>query len=95
MSETKKLPELFGSLVFNEEHHEGASLLGVLQRLEEVRDGGHVPGHLHRQRDRRGHEAVGRGKRRHPLHPLVPAHDRRHRGEARQLHRPCRAAARS
>ena len=33
--------------------------------------------------------AVGRGKRRHPFHPLVPAHDRRHGGEARQLHRPC------
>ena len=33
---------------------------------------------------------MGRGKGRHPLHPLVPAHDRRHGGEARQLHCPCR-----
>lgn len=44
MCETKKLPELFGSLVFNE-----GTILGVLQRLEEVRDGGDAPGPLHRQ----------------------------------------------
>ena len=49
MCETKKLPELFGSLVFNEGTMKGASLLGVLQRLEEVRDGGDAPGPLHRQ----------------------------------------------
>ena len=29
----------------------------------------------------------------HPLYPLVPAHDRRHGGKARQLHRPRRATA--
>ena len=48
MCETKKLPELFGSLVFNEGTMK-ERLLGVLQRLEEVRDGGDAPGPLHRQ----------------------------------------------
>ena len=33
---------------------------------------------------------MGRGERRHPFYPLVPAHDRFHRREARQLHLPRR-----
>lgn len=49
MCETKKLPELFGSLVFNEGTMKERLSSGVLQRLEEVRDGGDAPGPLHRQ----------------------------------------------
>ena len=37
--------------------------------------------YTHRQRDCRGHEAVGRGARGHSLHPLVPADDGGNRGE--------------
>ena len=33
-----------------------------------------------------GHEGMGPGAGLHPLHPLVPAHDRRHGREARRLH---------
>jgi hypothetical protein len=39
----------------------------------------------HRQRRRPGHEGMGPGARRHPLHPLVPAADRQDGRETRQL----------
>ncbi len=50
----------------------------------------HRRGARPRPRDgRRGgqrHEGLGAGKRRYPLYPLVPAHDRGHRRKARGLH---------
>ncbi len=49
MSATMKLPELFGSLVFNEETMKDRLSSASYERLEEVRHRRHLSGHLHRQ----------------------------------------------
>ena len=69
MSAPEKLPELFGSLVFNEDTMRQRLSSGVLRRLEALHHRGHFPGPLHRQRDRRGHEAVGHGEGLPPTSP--------------------------
>ena len=46
-----------------------------------------------RQRRRPRDEGMGRRKRRHALHALVPAADRHHRRKARQLHHPAEPTA--
>ena len=71
MSDTKKLPELFGSLVFNEETmKERLSSASYSAWKKSVTDG----------------TSLGGRKGRYPLYPLVSAHDRLHRGKARQLY---------
>ena len=63
-------PALLPSLLFAEADHRARREAGPL--------GG--------QRGGRRHAGLGRGERRHPLHPLVPAPHWHYRGEARQLH---------
>ena len=90
MSTTTKLSDLFGSMVFNEDTmKERLSSASYEAWKKCVTDGPSLDISTANEIAQVS-EAVGRGKGRHPLHPLVPAHDRRHGGEARQLHCPCR-----
>ena len=63
-----------------------ARLQGAAAHARARRGAGHLAG----RRGRAGDEGLGDGEGRHPLHPLVPAADRLHRGEARLLLRPRR-----
>ena len=89
MSELK-LPELFGSRVFNEETMKERLSGACYQAWKRcVTDGAALE--LSTANEIAGAmKDLGGGAWLHPLYPLVPAHDRRHGGEARQLHRPCR-----
>lgn len=81
MSE-RKLPELFGSRVFNEETMKERLSDACYQAWKRcVTDG--APLELATANEiARCHEDMGRGAGLHPLHPLVPAYDRLYGGKA-------------
>ena len=89
MSTTTKLSDLFGSMVFNEDTmKERLSSASYEAWKKCVTDGTSLDISTANEIAQAMKQwAVEKGA---PLHPLVPAHDRRHGGEARQLHCPCR-----
>ena len=88
------VPETFGSMVFNDRVMQERLPKETYKALKKTMRERQEPGQIRGQRRGQRHEGLGRGKGRHPLYPLVPAHDRHHRRKARQLHLPPRATAR-
>ena len=76
----KSIPELYGSLVFSDKVMKDKLPKDIYKALRKTIENG-----THFELDVANAVAVamkGRGKRRHPLYALVPAHDRHYRRKA-------------
>ena len=85
------VPEMFGSMVFNDAAMKAKLPKDVYLKLKDTIDQGAALDPTGGRCGGQCYDGLGHGKGRHPLYPLVPADDRRHRGKARQLyHTGCR-----
>ena len=76
------ISEIFGSNVFNETVMKERLPKKVFAEVMDVMAHGGQHQHGIRRCGGQRHEGLGCGEGCHPLHPLVPAADRHHRGEA-------------
>ena len=88
------VPEIFGSLVFGDRTMRERLPKETYQGVAAHSGRGKKAGYRYCKRRRQRYEGLGGGEGGHPFYPLVPAHDRHHRGEARQLYVTGRATAR-
>ena len=82
----KSVPELFGSSVFNDDVMQERLPKDVYKSLRKTIDEGKDLDLNVANAVANANEGLGRGKGRHPLHPLVPAFKRDYRRKARQLY---------